>query len=265
MYAFEYHKPTSLAEATALLAKNADAKALAGGQTLLPTLKQRLASPSELIDLGGIAELKGIREDGDALVIGAMTIHAEVAHSDLMKRRIPGLASLAYRIGDGQVRNRGTIGGSVANNDPVADYPAAVLGLNATVQTNRRTIAADDFFRGLFETALEEGELITSIRFPVPQACAYAKFRNPASRYAVVGSMVARTAGGVRVAVTGASASGVFRWTALETALGGSFSADLAMSTPLPAVTLNSDIHASTEYRAQLVKVMTKRAIADCK
>jgi len=260
MYAFDYHKPKSLSDAAALLGKASDPKLMAGGQTLIPTLKQRLAQPSDVVDLGSVSELKGVKEDGGALVIGAMTTHAEVASSDLVKRMIPALAALAEGIGDAQVRNRGTIGGSIANNDPAADYPGAVVGLGATVHTDRRTIAGDDFFTGMFETALEEGEIVTAVRFPKPEKAAYAKFPNPASRYAVVGAMVARTAGGVRVAITGAGPC-VFRWTEAEGALAATWSAAAVEGLSVDADGLNADIHASAEYRANLVKVMTKRAV----
>lgn len=261
MYAFEYHKPSSVEDAVAALSGKDDPKIVAGGMTLLPTMKQRLAAPSDLIDLGGIANLVGVREDGGALAVGAMTTHAAVAGNDLVKSRIPALANLAEGIGDPQVRNRGTIGGSVANADPAADYPAALVGLGATVVTNKREIAADDFFTGLFETALEEDELITSVRFPVPQKAAYAKFANPASRYAIVGVFVAQTDGGVRVAVTGAKGS-VFRVAEMEQALSGNFSADAVAGIKVPADDMNGDLHASAEYRAHLVTVMAKRAVA---
>ncbi|MDF2096805.1 FAD binding domain-containing protein [Aquibaculum arenosum] len=261
MYAFEYHKPSSVEDAVAALSGKDDPKIVAGGMTLLPTMKQRLAAPSDLIDLGGIAKLVGVREDGGALAVGAMTTHAAVAGNDLVKSRIPALANLAEGIGDPQVRNRGTIGGSVANADPAADYPAGLVGLGATVVTNKREIAADDFFTGLFETALEEDELITSVRFPVPQKAAYAKFANPASRYAIVGVFVAQTDGGIRVAVTGAKGS-VFRVAEMEQALSGNFSADAVAGIKVPADEMNGDLHASAEYRAHLVTVMAKRAVA---
>jgi carbon-monoxide dehydrogenase medium subunit len=260
MYAFEYHRPSTLAEAASLIKEAGDGKLLAGGHTLLPTLKQRLAQPSDLVDLGAIAELKGIRQEGDSVVIGAMTPHAEVAGSETVRSMIPALASLADHIGDAQVRNRGTIGGSIANNDPAADYPAAIVGLNATVQTNQRTIAADDFFTGMFETALQDGEIITAVRFPKPAKAGYAKFPNPASRYAVVGVMVAQTGGQTRVAVTGAAPC-VFRLTDAERALATNFSAAALDGLNVGADDLNSDIHASAEYRAHLVKVMAKRAV----
>lgn len=263
MYEFTYHQPANLDEIARLLGANEDAKLVAGGMTLIPTLKQRLAKPSDLIDLAKISSLKGIREEGDAVVVGAMTRHADVQRSDLVKRAIPALAALAGLIGDPAVRNRGTIGGSIANNDPAADYPAAVLGLGATVQTTKRQIAADDFFTGMFETALEPDEIITAVRFPKPQAAAYQKFPNPASRYAIVGVLVARTGGGVRVAVTGAGAS-VFRVPQMEQTLARSFTADAIKDIAIPDADLNSDIHASAEYRAHLVNVMARRAVAAC-
>ena len=262
MHAFEYHRPASLTEAVAVLGANEEAKALAGGMTLLATMKQRLASPSDLVDLSGIAELKGIRREGDTIVIGAMTTHAEVHASPEVAGAIPALAALAGLIGDAQVRNCGTIGGSVANNDPAADYPAAVLALGGTVHTDRRSIAADDYFAGLFETALEEGELITKIAFPIPQNAGYAKFPNPASRYAIVGVLVANTSSGVRVAVTGAGAGGVFRVPEMEAALSAGFTPDAVAGIAVSPGGLNADIHASAEYRAHLVTVMAKRAVA---
>ncbi|MCZ4281427.1 xanthine dehydrogenase family protein subunit M [Kiloniella laminariae] len=255
MYHFEYQRPATLDEAVALLKE--DCKLLAGGQTLLPTMKQRLAQPEMLVDLGAIETLRGVCPDDDKLAIGAMTTHAEVAS----KADIPALACLAAGIGDPQVRNRGTIGGSVANNDPAADYPAAVLGLNAQITTNKRVIAADDFFVDLFETALEENEIIINVTFPRPQAAAYVKFDNPASRYAIVGVFVAKTGGGVRVAVTGAGPC-VFRHKDLETALTSNFSAQSVDTVTVSATGLNNDLHASAEYRANLIKVLTKRAVA---
>jgi carbon-monoxide dehydrogenase medium subunit len=260
MYAFAYHRPSTVAEAVSLLQGATDGQFLAGGHTLIPTLKQRLASPSDLIDLGAIGELKGIRQEGDALVVGATTPHAEVAESEIVRSTIPALAHLAEHIGDAQVRNRGTIGGSIANNDPASDYPAAVLGLNATVRTNQREIAADDYFTGMFETALREHEIITAVRFPGPAKAGYVKFPNPASRYAIVGVMVAQTGGQTRVAVTGAGPS-VFRLPEFEQALGSNFSADAIKDLSVGSADLNSDIHASAEYRAHLVKVMARRAV----
>jgi carbon-monoxide dehydrogenase medium subunit len=262
MYAFEYHRPESVEAALSLLQGAEDGKLMAGGQTLIPTLKQRLAQPSDVIDLGGLKELVGICEDGDALVVGAMTTHGAVAEDALVKAQLPALASLAEGIGDPQVRNRGTLAGSIANNDPAADYPGAVVGLNATVKTNRREIAADDFFTGMFETALDEDELILSVRFPRAKRAAYAKFPNPASRYAMVGAFVAELAdGSVRVAITGAAAC-VFRWTDAEQALAGGLDAAKLDQLSVDAEGLNSDMHGSAAYRAHLVKVMTKRALA---
>ncbi len=261
MYNFDYQRAQNVADAAKTLGAKEEAKLLAGGMTLIPTLKQRLAKPSDLIDLGGIAELKGIKRDGNAVVIGAMTRHVEVATSDVVKGAIPALAHLAELIGDPQVRNRGTIGGSIANNDPAADYPAAVLGLNATVITNKRRIAADDFFKGMFETALAPDEIITAVSFPVAEKAGYEKFRNPASRYAVVGVMAARTGGGVRVAVTGAGPV-VFRQKEMEAALAKSWSPDAVANVKQSASGLNADIHASAEYRAHLVTIMAKRAVA---
>ena len=260
MYAFEYHRPETLSAAVTDLA-NPDAKVLAGGMTLLPTMKQRLASPAALIDLKNVHELAGITREGDNLVIGATTRHAEVARSKDVETAIPALASLAGLIGDPHVRNMGTIGGSLANNDPAADYPAAALALGATIVTNKRRIEAKDFFTGLFETALEPGELITKVSFPVPQKAAYMKFRNPASRYAMVGVFVAKTASGVRVAVTGAGSSGVFRAEPFEAALSTNFSPSALEGVSVPASGLNSDIHADADYRAHLIGVMAKRAV----
>jgi carbon-monoxide dehydrogenase medium subunit len=260
MYAFEYHRPETLSAAVADLA-DPEAKALAGGMTLLPTMKQRLASPAALIDLKSVHELAGITREGDNLVIRAMTRHAEVASNAVAQAAIPALASLAGIIGDPHVRNMGTIGGSLANNDPAADYPAAALALGATIVTNKRRIAAQDFFTGLFETALETGELITQVSFPIPQKAAYMKFRNPASRYALVGVFVAKTAGGVRVAVTGAGSSGVFRAEAFEAALNANFSPAALDGVSVPASDLNSDLHADADYRAHLIGVMARRAV----
>jgi carbon-monoxide dehydrogenase medium subunit len=261
MYAFEYHRPKTVAEAVSLLQGASDGKLLAGGHTLIPTLKQRLASPSDIIDLGAIGELKGIHEEGDRLIIGALATYSEVVESETARRAIPALAQLASHIGDSQVRNRGTIGGSIANNDPASDYPAAVLGLNATVRTNQREIAADDFFLGMFETALGDDEVITAVSFPKPTKAGYMKFPNPASRYAIVGVMVAQTAGGVRVAVTGAGPC-VFRATDFEQALASNFTPEALDNVSVSPDGLNSDIHASAEYRGHLVKVMAKRAVA---
>lgn len=264
MYAFDYHKPSSVEEAASLLASKEDATVVAGGQTLIPTLKHRLAQPTDLIDLSGVAELKGIKMDGDTLVIGAMTTHAEVAADATVRSAIPALADLADGIGDAQVRNCGTIGGSVSNNDPAADYPAALLALGATVVTANRSISADDFFTGMFDTALEPGEIVTEIRFTKPARAAYAKFPNPASRYAIVGVMVAENSGQIRVAVTGAGQDGVFRATEIEQALSGTFSADAAKATNVSPDNMSADIHASADYRAHLVSVMASRAVAAC-
>ncbi|MEO1467622.1 MAG: FAD binding domain-containing protein [Pseudomonadota bacterium] len=262
MYAFDYVKPATLQDAIAAMGRE-DAQAIAGGQTLIPTLKQRLAQPAVLVDLTGVAEMTGICEKDGAIAIGAATRHAAVASDALVTARIPGLAALAGQIGDPQVRNRGTIGGSLANNDPAACYPAAALGLGATFHTSTgRSIGADDYFQGMFETALDEGELLVSIDFPMPQASAYVKFEQPASRFAMVGVFVARMAGGARVAVTGASDGGVFRWAEAEAALASSFSADALAGLTLPADGMLGDLHATPEYRAHLVAVMTRRAIA---
>lgn len=263
MYTFNYQRPGSLDEAASALKSADDPKLMAGGQTLIPTLKQRLAQPSDVLDLSGIAELKGIRTEGGQIVVGAMTCHGEVASSAEVKAAIPALADLAEQIGDPQVRNRGTIGGSIANADPAADYPAAVVGLGATVHTNKRTIGADDFFTEMFETALGDDEIITKVSFPVPKRAAYSKFPNPASRYAIVGVMVCEADGGIRVAVTGAGGN-AFRVAAMEQALAANFSPDAVAGISIPADGLNTDIHASAEYRAHLVTVMAKRAVAAC-
>jgi len=260
MYSFELHRAKSVADAAAMLGKTGG-KALAGGQSLVAAMKLRLAQPGHVVDLSHVAELKGIRKEGDHLVIGAMTRHAEVATSDVVKGAIQALAHLAEGIGDRQVRNMGTIGGSIANNDPAADYPAAVVALNATVNTNKRKIAADDFFKGLYETALGEDEIITSVSFPIPKKAAYVKFAQPASRFALVGVFVAQTASGVRVAVTGAGPS-VFRAKALEDALAKTFNADTAKAVKNGAAGLNTDIHGSAEYRAHLISVLASRAVS---
>ncbi len=265
MYPFSYHKPASVADAAGLAGTADDAKILAGGMTLLPTMKQRLASPANLIDLSAIKDLKGIEVTGDTVTIGAMTRHADVAASAAVAKAIPALADLASLIGDPAVRHRGTIGGSIANNDPAADYPAAALAMGATIHTNKRAIPADDYFTGMFETALEEGEIVTKVSFPIPKKAAYEKFRNPASRYAIVGVFVADTASGIRVAVTGSGASGVFRATEIEAALTKSFTPEAAGAVKMSAEGLNSDIHADAEYRAHLISVMAKRAVAKAK
>ncbi|MDX2201193.1 MAG: xanthine dehydrogenase family protein subunit M [Hyphomicrobiaceae bacterium] len=262
MYAFNYHRPASVAEAASVLAGNPEAKILAGGHTLLPTMKLRLAQPKALVDLTRVAELRGIERKGSSLVIGATTTHAEVSTSSVVREAIAGLTEVAGHIGDPAVRNRGTIGGSIANNDPAADYPAAVLALDATIVTNKREIKADDFFKGLFTTALGDGEIITRIVFPVPGKFAYVKFANPASRYALVGVAVAQTGGGARVAVTGAGNDGVFRHTAMEAALAKGWSADAVKGIATDPAKMNSDIHAAADYRAHLVGVMAARAVA---
>ncbi len=261
MYSFNYSKVASVADAAGALAKNGDAKLLAGGQTLLASMKLRLANPAQLIDLASVSGLAGIKVDGNNVVVGAMTRHAEVAWSKDVASAIPALAKLAGGIGDRMVRNMGTIGGSIANNDPAADYPAAVLGLGATIQTNKRTIAGDAFFTGIFSTALEAGEIITAVSFPKAKRAAYMKFKNPASRYALVGVFVAETASGVRVAVTGAGPC-VFRVPEMEKALTAKFAPESVANVKVSDKGLNSDIHASAEYRAHLVTVMAKRAVA---
>jgi carbon-monoxide dehydrogenase medium subunit len=260
MQAFEYLRPKSVDEAARALAGNANAKLLAGGQTLLPTMKMRLNRPELIVDLGAIGGLDTIARKDNALVIGAMVTHADVATSAEVAAAIPGLAHLAESIGDPQVRNRGTIGGSLANNDPAADYPAAALALGATLKTNKRTIAADDYFRGLFAT-VDDDEIISAIAFPIPKRFGYAKFPNPASRFALVGVAVAETASGVRVAVTGAGANGAFRVPAMEAALAKSFRPDSLNAIRVDASALASDIHADAEYRAHLIGVMAKRAV----
>lgn len=261
MYNFEYQKPGSVDEASRALAADPEAKALAGGMTYIPVLKQRLARPTTLVDLGRLG-LVGISVTGDAVTIQAMTTHAAVANAKDVRARIPGLADLASWIGDDAVRHRGTIGGSLANNDPAACYPSAALALNATIKTNKREIKADDFFRGMFTTALEQGEIITGVTFPVPQKSAYEKFRNPASRYPIVGVFVAKFPSGVRLAITGAGQNGVFRHTEMEKALTANFSPEAVANITTPADGLNSDIHASAEYRAHLIGVMARRAVA---
>jgi carbon-monoxide dehydrogenase medium subunit len=259
MYTFTYEKPTTVDAAAALAAKGS--KPLAGGQTLLPSMRLRLSDPGSLVDLGAISGLSGIKKEGNAIVIGAMTKHAAVAASADVKSAIPALADLAAHIGDKQVRNMGTLGGSLANNDPSACYPSAVLGLGATVHTNKRKIAADDYFQGMFATALEEGELITAVSFPIPKKAAYMKFVQPASRFALIGVFLAQTDAGVRVAVTGGG-NGVFRHKELEAALSASFTSDAAAKVLVSADGLNADIHASAAYRAQIISVMTQRAVA---
>lgn len=261
MYNFDFEKPSTIADAVAALGAD-EAQALGGGQTLIPTMKQRLASPSKLVSLTGIAEIKGIcKGDDGSVCIGGATNHATVAAG---AGDYPALAVLAGGIGDPAVRNRGTIGGSLANNDPAACYPSAALASGATIVTNARQIAADDYFQGMFTTALDEGEIITEVRFPVPQAANYQKFEQPASRFAMVGVFVTKYADGVRVAVTGASEDGVFRWSEAEAALSANFSADAVDGLSLSGDGMINDLHGSGDYRAHLVKVMTKRAVAAC-
>ena len=262
MYDFTYKKAGSIDDATAAHGAAEEARYMSGGMTLLPTLKLRLDQPSDVIDLAGIDGLAGISVDGGTVTIGGMTRHAAVAASKEVQEAIPALAKLAGGIGDPQVRNRGTIGGSIANNDPAADYPAAIVALGATVKTNKREIAGNDFFTAMFETALEEGEIVTAVSFPVPEKAAYMKFPNPASRYAIVGVFVAQGSGGPRVAVTGAGAC-VFRVAEMEQALAGNFSPDAVADLSISDGDLNSDIHASAEYRAHLVTIMAKRAVAE--
>jgi len=261
MYAFEYHRPSSSKEALDLAAKKSEGKFLAGGQTLVQAMKLRLSAPSDLIDLGALGELKSLKVEGNTVLVGAMVRHAEVAGSAAVQKAIPALAELAVTIGDRQVRHMGTIGGSLANSDPAADYPAAVLGLGATIATNKRKIEADKFFKGLYETALEPGELITQVSFPAPKRAAYMKFKNPASRFAIVGVFVADFGGGkVRVAVTGAGPC-AFRQGEMEKALAAKFAPESVANIKVKPDGLNNDLHASPEYRAHLVTVMAKRAV----
>jgi carbon-monoxide dehydrogenase medium subunit len=260
MYSFSYQKVKSVDDAAKVIAKDADAKVLAGGQSLIAAMKLRLSKPSNVVDIGGIKGLDGIKADAKAVTLGAMTRHAEVAASAAVKKAIPALASLAGGIGDRMVRNMGTIGGSIANNDPAADYPAGAVGLGATIVTNKRKIAADDFFKGMYETALGKGEIITSVSFPVPKRAAYMKFKNPASRYAIVGVFVADFGSSVRVAVTGAG-PGVFRVAAMEKALAAKFAPESVAGIQVPDKGLNSDLHAKADYRAHLITVMARRAV----
>jgi carbon-monoxide dehydrogenase medium subunit len=263
MYEVRYHRPATLAEAVALFSEGSDARYLAGGQTLIPTMKQRLAAPSDVIDVLRLPELQGISLSADLVTIGGATTHAAVAAAEAVRRTIPALADLAGLIGDPAVRHRGTIGGSLANNDPAADWPAPVLALGATIRTDRREIAAEDFFQGLFTTALEPGELITAVSFPVPETAAYAKFKNPASRYAMAGVFAARMKdGAVRVAVTGAHGDGVFRSAEIERALLASWTPEAVEAVTVSPEGMLSDVHGSAAYRANLVKVMAKRAVA---
>jgi carbon-monoxide dehydrogenase medium subunit len=262
MYAFKYHRPTTVRQAAGLMARQEEAKLLAGGHTLIPTMKLRLAGPKNIIDMSKIEGLSGIEMGGRSLTIGALTKHVEVATSPVVQENIPALANLASLIGDPAVRHRGTIGGSIANNDPNADYPAACLGLGATIVTNKRRIIADEFFQGLFSTALEDDEIITKVQFPKPQKAAYVKFPNPASRYALVGVFVSKRGSEIRVAVTGAGGNGVFRVTAFEEALKKRFGAKSLDGMTIPAEGMGADIHGSAEYRAHLVGVLARRAVA---
>jgi carbon-monoxide dehydrogenase medium subunit len=262
MYSTTYHRPSSVDEAVSLFGKGKEAKYLSGGQTLIPVMKQRLASPSDVIDLGKIKELVGIEASGDAVTIKGATTHYDVATNSAVQKAIPALAHLASVIGDPAVRHRGTIGGSLANNDPSADYPSAALALAATIKTNKRSISSDDFFKGLFSTALEDGEIITAVSFPVPAKAGYAKFPHPASRFALTGVFVVRTkAGDVRAVATGASQSGVMRVAPIEAALKANWSAAALDGVTIPATGLMSDIHGSSDYRANLIKVMAQRAV----
>lgn len=261
MNPFKLHRVSTLTEAARAFSASSEARYLAGGQTIIPVLKQRLAAPNDVIALAGVANLDGIAATKSQISIGAMTRHADVAASEAIRSAIPALAHLAAGIGDPHVRNRGTIGGSLANNDPAADYPAAVLGLGATVVTDRRRIAADDYFHGLFATALEDGEIITAVEFPVPERSGYVKFPHPASRYCLVAVMVAKAVTGVRVAVTGAGQDGVFRVPGMEAALTGNFSPDALAGLRVDASNLLSDIHAGADYRAHLIGVLARRAV----
>ncbi len=263
MYDFTYHRASDVADAVGKVGAAAEGQFLAGGHTLLPTLKLRLARPSDLVDLQDVEDLRGVSVADGGVTVRAMTTHAAVAASQAARDAIPALAALAGGIGDPHVRARGTIGGSIANNDPAADYPAAVVGLGATVKTDRREIAGDDFFTGMFETALGDGELVTEVRFPRADRAAYYKFKNPASRFAIVGVFVARTGGGVRVAVTGAGPC-VFRVGEMEAALAADFSSAAIKDIRIPEDGLNSDIHAQADYRAHLVNVCARRAVDAC-
>src|ERR1700760_5157305 len=262
MYEFKYHRPETVRQAANLLVKNEDARLIAGGHTLVPVMKQRLASPPHLVDLSHIEGLNTIEMKGRSLVIGATAKHAEVANSAIVGEAIPALAELAGQIGDPAVRHRGTIGGSLANNDPNADYPAAALGLGATIVTNKRRIAADDYFKGMFDTALEPSEIIVKVQFPIAKKAAYEKFKHPASGFALVGVFVSKRGSDIRVAVTGAGANGVFRVKSFEEALKKRFSPKSIEGMTIPATGMNSDIHASAEYRAHLVGVLARRALA---
>lgn len=265
MYQTNYHRASSVDDAVKLLKSSDDGKLLAGGMTLIAAMKTRLAAPSDLVDLRHVGELKGITVSGKEVTIGAGTTHAEVATNDALRQACHAICHLASHIGDPHVRHMGTIGGSIANNDPAADYPAALLALGATIVTNEREISADDFFAGLFETALNEGEIVTAVKFTAPDQCGYSKFPNPASRYALTGVFVAKRGGEVRVAVTGAGDNGVFRASEIENALAGNFDASALEGVSVSPDSLMSDIHASAEYRANLVAVMAKRAVAAAK
>ena len=262
MYNFTFHRPTTVRQAAGLLARNPEAKILAGGHSLLPVMKQRLAQPSALIDLSLVEGMDTVEQKGRSVVIGAMARHADVAKSPVLLEVMPGLAAVPGSVGDPQVRNRGTIGGSIANNDPNADYPAAVLGLGATIITNKRRIAADDFFKGMFSTALEDGEIIVKVSFPIAKKAAYEKFKHPASGFALVGVFVSKRGSDIRVAVTGAGSEGVFRVPSFEEALKKRFAAKSLDGLSIPATGMNADIHASAEYRAHLVGVLARRAVA---
>jgi carbon-monoxide dehydrogenase medium subunit len=263
MYQTNYHRASSIDEAAKMISGTSEGKYVSGGMTLIATMKQRLAAPSDLVDLRHVPAMKGIKVDGRKVTIGAATTHADVASSAALRALCPAICNLAGKIGDPHVRHMGTIGGSVANNDPAADYPSAMLALDARIITNKREIAAGDFFTGLFETALQDGELITAIGFEAPEKAGYAKFPNPASRYAMTGVFVAKTGSGVRMAVTGAGSSGVFRQSDMEAALGSNWSPSAIAAVNVDPSRLMSDLHASAEYRANLVKVMAKRAVAD--
>jgi len=263
MYAFTFHRPQTVRQAANMLTKNEEAKLLAGGHSLLPTMKLRLAGPSQIVDMALIEGLTGIEESGRSITIGAMTTHNDVNSSPVVQQAVPVLAKLAGMIGDPAVRHRGTIGGSIANNDPNADYPAACLGLGATIITNKRRIKADDFFTGMFSTALEPAEIITKVSFPIPKKAAYQKFRNQASRFALVGVFVSKRGSEIRVAVTGAGANGVFRVKSFEEALKKRFSPKSLEGMSIPADGMNADIHGSAEYRAHLVGVLARRAVAE--
>jgi carbon-monoxide dehydrogenase medium subunit len=265
MYAFKYHRPGTIRQAANLLAKNPEAKILAGGHSLLPVMKLRLAKPSDIVDIGRVEGMNTIELKGRSIVVGALARHVEVANSKTVKEALPVLAEVAGMIGDPAVRHRGTLGGSLANNDPNADYPAAVLGLGATIITNKRRITADDYFKGMFETALEPDEIITEVSFPLAKKAAYQKFKHPASGFALVGVFVSKRGSDIRVAVTGAGSNGVFRVKSFEEALKKRFSPKSIEGMTVPSDGMNTDIHASAEYRAHLVGVMARRALADAK